>query len=186
MKHITNIEMFTFSFLLSALSFGGGYITIPMLRKKFVEEKKILTEEKLQDLAAIAQSSPGSISVSLSSGVAYEIGGLLMMALTFIASILPPLIIISLVSVFYDVFMSHGLIQSIFKGLEIGVAVIMVILVKDMMIGLYERDHKQAMVLLGLSMILNFLLRTHVLFILIFNSLSVFLLFYYEKGRQNG
>lgn len=185
MKKITNVEMFIFSFLLSALSFGGGYITIPMLRKKLVEEKSVITEEKLQDLAAIAQSSPGSISVSLSSGVAYEIGGLFMMVLTFIASILPPLIIISLVSIFYDVFMANTLIQSIFKGLEIGVAVIMVILVKDMMLALYQRDEKPAMVLLALSMILNFLLRTHVLFILIFNAVSVFLLFYFEKRKAS-
>lgn len=180
MNKISKFEMFRFSFMLSAFSFGGGYITIPMLRKKFVEEKELISEAKLQDLAAIAQSSPGSISVSLSSGVAYEIDGLGLMLVTFIASILPPLIIISLISQFYDAFMAHAIIQSIFKGLELGVAVIMVILVKDMMELLYKRDHKVALVLLVISLIINLLLRFHVVFILIFNIGSVFLIDLFE------
>lgn len=174
MNKINNFEMFVLAFKMSSLSFGGGYITIPMLRKEFVEKRTLLTEEKLQDLAAIAQSSPGSISVSLATGVAYEIGGLKSMLITFFASILPPLLIISLITVFYDAFMAQTLIQKIFKGLEIGVAVIMFILVKDMITQLYKRDHKVSIILLLVSMILYFLLRTHVVFILIFNLISVF------------
>ncbi len=183
MRKISKFEMFSFSFMLSAFSFGGGYITIPMLRKKFVEEKKLITEEILQDLAAIAQSSPGSISVSLSSGVAYEIGGLGLMLVTFIASILPPLIIITLISQFYDAFMMNMVIQSIFKGLELGVAVIMVILVKDMMTQLYKRDHKVAIVLLFLSLLINVVLRFHVVFILVFNVASVLLIHAWEESK---
>lgn len=182
MKTVSKFEMFTFIIGLSFVSFGGGYITIPMLRKKLVEEKKVLSESQLQDLAAIAQSSPGSISCSLSTGVAYEIGGLSMMLTAFVASILPPLFIISVISVFYDVVMSNAVVQSVFKGLEIGVAVIMVILVKDMMVGLYKRDHKIAMVFLCLSIMINYVLRVHVIFILIFNFIAVLLVSLYEKG----
>lgn len=181
MKKVSYLEIFTYTIGLAFISFGGGYITIPMLRKKFVEEKQVLTEGQLQDLAAIAQSSPGSISCSLSTGVAYEIGGLSMMFVTFIASILPPLFIISITSVVYDAFMTQALIQSIFKGLEIGVAVIMVILVKDMVVSLYKRDHKVAILLLCASIVLNYVLRTHVVFILIFNILAVFGIYYMEE-----
>lgn len=181
MKPVGKFEMFMFIVGLSLISFGGGYLTIPMIRKKLVDEKKVLTEDQLQDLAAIAQSSPGSISCSLSTGVGYEIGGLSMMFTVFIASILPPLIIISIISVFYNVVMANALIQSIFKGLEMGVAVIMVILVKDMMIGLYKRDHKGAMVLLALSIVINYALQIHVIFILIFNLVAVLVLSMNEK-----
>lgn len=185
MKTVSKFEMFIFIIGLSFVSFGGGYITIPMLRKKLVEEKSVLTEDQLQDLAAIAQSSPGSISCSLSTGVAYEIGGLGMMLTAFIASILPPLFIISVISVFYDVVMTNAVVQSVFKGLEIGVAVIMVILVKDMMVGLYKRDHKVAMLFLAISILINYLLKVHVIFILIFNFVAVLLVSLYEKvGAQ--
>lgn len=180
MKKLSNLEMFIFAFVLSAFSFGGGYITIPVLKKKLVDEKEVLSEGTLQNLAAIAQSAPGSISVSLASGLAYEIGGVKMMLFTFIASILPPLIIITLVAIFYDAFMNHAVIQSIFRGLEIGVAVIMVILVKDMLSALLRRDHKIAVLLLIVSIVLNFLLRTHVVFILIFNVAMVFVIYNIE------
>lgn len=60
MKKISHWEMFWFTIGLAFVSFGGGYITIPMLRKKLIHEKDILSEAALQDLAAIAQSSPGS------------------------------------------------------------------------------------------------------------------------------
>lgn len=174
MNKVSKKEMFLFSFFLSAFSFGGGYITIPMLKKKFVEEKQVLSESKLQDLAAIAQSSPGSISVSLSSGVAYELGGLSLMIVSFIASILPPLIIISLISIFYDTFMSNMMIQRIFKGLEIGVALIMVLLVKEMMVQLVKRDHFMALASVFVSLGLNLIFHFHVIFILLFNLMSVF------------
>ena len=77
--------------------------------------------------------------------------------------------------------MANALIQSIFKGLEMGVAVIMVILVKDMMIGLYKRDHKGAMVLLALSIVINYALQIHVIFILILNLVAVLVLSMNEK-----
>lgn len=173
---ISAIEMFSSAFVMSALSFGGGYITLPMLRKNFIEKRQLITEEKLQDIAAIAQSSPGSISVSLASGVAYEIGGFYLMLITFLGSILPPFLIISLVSYFYDFFMMNHYIQSIFKGLEIGVAVIMVILLKDMTYILYKRDDKTSIILLIVGIIINFILKTHLVFILIFNLVFVFLI----------
>lgn len=184
MKRVTHFEMFTFIIGLSFVSFGGGYITIPMLRKKLVLEKEILTEEQLQDLAAIAQSSPGSISCSLSTGVAYEIGGLSMMLTVFLASILPPLFIISIISVFYDVVMANQVIQSIFKGLEIGVAVIMVILVKDMILNLYKRDHKVSMMFLMMSILIHFIFNIHVIFILIFNFVAVMALYFYQRKEE--
>lgn len=181
MKPVTKFEKFAFLIGLSFVSFGGGYITIPMLRKKLVEEKKVLSEDILQDLAAIAQSSPGSISLSLSTGVAYEIGGLSMMLTAYLASILPPLFIISLISMFYDVVMANTLIQSIFKGLEIGVAVIMVILVKDMMVSLYQRDLKASMVFLIFSLMINFIFKVHVIYILLFNFMAVLVVSILEK-----
>lgn len=184
MKKMSSLEMFLFTIGLSLVSFGGGYITIPMLRKKLVQEKGVLSEATLQDLAAIAQSSPGSISCSLSSGVAYEVGGLPMMLSTFIATIIPPLGIISLVSIYYDSLMAQPIVQSVFKGLEIGVAVIMALLIKDMIVALYKRDHKVSILFFLISIALNLVFNLPVVFILIFNVIAVFFVYLkYERGQ---
>lgn len=181
MKQISNLELFYTSFFLSAVSFGGGYITIPILRTKYVEEKQLITEETLQDLAAIAQSAPGAISVNLATGVGYKINGKAGGFASFIGTILPPLFIISVITYFYDFFMGQALKQAIFKGLEVGVAVIMVRLVLDMVKDLYQRDHKFAVILYLTGLLLSLAFKIHIVFILIFNFVVVFMFNRWEQ-----
>ena len=182
MKKITNIEMFGISFLLSAISFGGGYITIPIIRKRYVEERALLTEEELQDIAAVAQSAPGAISVNLATAVGYRVNGWFGGFCSFLGTICPPLIIISIIAFFYNAFMNNSFLQAIFKGMEIGVAVIMALLVIDMVRVLYKRDRIPAIALLVTSIGLNLVFPTlPVIWILILNAAAVFTLAIYER-----
>ena len=59
-------KLFCSTFYLSAFTFGGGYVIIPLMRKKFVEQYHWIEEEEMLDLTAIAQSSPGAIAVNAS------------------------------------------------------------------------------------------------------------------------
>ena len=59
--------LFKVNFFISAFTFGGGYVVIPMIRKYFVTEKHLFSEDELMDMAAIAQSSPGAIAINLVS-----------------------------------------------------------------------------------------------------------------------
>ena len=45
---------------ISMFAFGGGYVVVPLVRRSFVEKKKIFTEDELMEMSAVAQSSPGS------------------------------------------------------------------------------------------------------------------------------
>ena len=51
-------KLFFSTFKLSACTFGGGFVIIPLMRKKFVEELGWIEEDEMLDLTAIAQSSP--------------------------------------------------------------------------------------------------------------------------------
>ena len=51
-------KLFVSTFQLSACTFGGGFVIIPLMRKKFVEELHWIEEQEMMDLTAIAQSSP--------------------------------------------------------------------------------------------------------------------------------
>ena len=59
------IWLFGINFFISAFTFGGGYIVIPMIKKYFVDRKQLFNNEELMDMAAIAQSSPGAIAINL-------------------------------------------------------------------------------------------------------------------------
>lgn len=105
---------------------------IPMIRKYFVHKKKLLTEEEVMDLAAIAQSSPGAIAVNLSSLAGYKAAGLIGAAVSCLASVFPALIILSLVSYWYSAIADSSAVAAVLKGMEAGVAALIVDLVIDM------------------------------------------------------
>ena len=65
------LKLFTSTMLISAFTFGGGYVIVPLMKKKFVDELHWLNEEETLDFVAIAQSSPGAVAVNAScSGTA--------------------------------------------------------------------------------------------------------------------
>ena len=68
-------KLFTSTFYLSAFTFGGGYVIIPLMRKKFVEQFHWIEETEMLDLTAIAQSAPGPIAVNASILIGYRLAG---------------------------------------------------------------------------------------------------------------
>ena len=92
-------ELFFSTFKLSACTFGGGFVIIPLMRKKFVEELGWIEEDEMMDLTAIAQSSPGAIAVNASILVGYHVAGFPGAMLAVLGTILPPLIIISIICI---------------------------------------------------------------------------------------
>ena len=94
------LTLFTSTFTLSAFTFGGGFVIIPLMRKKFVEQLHWIDEEEMMDLTAIAQSSPGAIAVNASILVGYRVAGVPGALVTVLGTVLPPLIILSIISFF--------------------------------------------------------------------------------------
>ena len=110
---------------ISACTFGGGFVIVPLMRKKFVEERKWIGEEEMMDLTAIAQSAPGAIAVNASILVGYQIAGLAGAWVAVLGTILPPLGIISVISLFYSAFRSNVIVNLAMKGMMAGVAAVL-------------------------------------------------------------
>ena len=117
-------QLFLSTFQLSAFTFGGGFVIIPLMRKKFVEKLHWLEEEEMLDLTAIAQSAPGAIAVNASILVGYRIAGVLGALVTVLGTVLPPLLILSAISYFYVAFQSNRIVQLVLKGMGAGVIAI--------------------------------------------------------------
>ena len=66
------LNLFLSTFKISASTFGGGFVIVPLLKKRFVDELGWLEEEEVLDLIAIAQSSPGPIAVNASVLIGYK------------------------------------------------------------------------------------------------------------------
>lgn len=147
------LKLFLSTFFLSAFTFGGGYVIVPLMRKKFVNEYKWIDEEEMLDLIAIAQSSPGAIAINSSIIIGYKISGVFGALITMFGTVLPPLIIISIISAFYLAFKVNPYINGALKGMQAGVAAVIV----DVVIKMFFDIKKQNNILLILIMILAFI-----------------------------
>ena len=146
-------KLFFSTFQLSACTFGGGFVIIPLMRKKFVEELHWIDEEELMDLTAIAQSSPGAIAVNASILIGYRVAGIPGALLTVLGTILPPLVIISVISFFYQAFRDNRIVNMVMAGMLAGVAAVICDVVITMGTEIIRRKRLLPVVVLLLSFI---------------------------------
>lgn len=117
-------KLFFTMLTISAFTFGGGFVIITLIKKKFVEDYKWLKEEEMLDLAAIAQSSPGALAVNASIIVGYRIKKFYGAFVSVIGTALPPLFIITTISMFYEQFKSNDIIAIALLVMRAGVAAV--------------------------------------------------------------
>ena len=117
-------QLFKAAFLLSAFTFGGGFVIVSLMKKKFVEDLQWLEEEEMLDITAIAQSSPGPIPINASVILGYRMYGVIGSLVAILGTALPPMIIISVISVFYTQFRSNRIIAIALQVMRAGVAAV--------------------------------------------------------------
>ncbi len=97
---------------------------ITFMKRKFVDELKWLDEAEMLDFTALAQTSPGAIAVNAAILVGWRVGGFSGMLAAVLGTILPPMIILSVISLFYAAFASNPYVAMLLKGLQAGVAAV--------------------------------------------------------------
>lgn len=117
-------QLFKSTFMLSAFTFGGGFVIVSLMKKKFVEELNWLKEDEMLDITAIAQSSPGPIPINASVILGYRMHGVLGSLVAVIGTSIPPMIIISIISVFYTQFRENEVIAIALQVMRAGVAAV--------------------------------------------------------------
>jgi chromate transporter len=176
-------SLFKYTFAISAFTFGGGYVVIPMMRKYFVNNLQLITEQELLDMAAIAQSTPGAIAVNLAVLVGYRILGKKGAIISCIGTILPPLLLLSVISYFYASFRGNQAIASILRGMEAGVAAVIIVLVIDMTQGILKNRNTLISLMIPISFFLSFFMQINVVFIILGSSFLCFFQVYLAKRR---
>ncbi len=99
---------------------------MPLLKQRFSEQLSLISEEEIMDLIAIGQSIPGPIAVNSSILIGFKLRGVLGAFLSALGTVLPPLIIISVIAVFYDAFRSNPLVDKAMLGMRAGITTIIV------------------------------------------------------------
>ena len=118
------LELFWTFFKIGAFTFGGGLAMIPLIERIVVDKKKWMTSDEMVNMIAISQSTPGVIAVNSATYVGYNVGKVLGAFLATLGVILPSMVIICLISYFYDAFMAIEVVKWAFMGIKACVAVL--------------------------------------------------------------
>lgn len=176
-------KLFTSTFYISAFTFGGGLVIISLLKKKFVDSLKWIEEQEMLDYIAIGQSSPGVIAVNVSILIGYKVAGIVGALITVIGTVLPPLIIISVISVFYNFFKTNLAVAATLKGMQAGIAAVIV----DVVLNLGHKVLKEKSIVSLFIMIAAFVFvyfyKINVFFVLIASGIIGFIAFYFRNKK---
>lgn len=141
-------KLFLSTFYLSVFTFGGGYVIVSLMKKKFVDEYGWIDESEMLDLVAIAQSAPGAIAVNGAIVVGYKLAGASGALVSIAATILPPFVIISLISLCYEAFNSNPYVQMMLSGMQSGVGAVIAVVVYEMGYGIVHAKNTVSIIIM--------------------------------------
>ena len=118
------LKLFLSMLYISTFTFGGGFVIVTFMKRKFVDELHWIDEQEMLDMTALAQSSPGAIAVNAAIQVGWKVAGFTGMLVSVLGTILPPMAILSVISLFYQMFAANRYVALILRGMSCGVAAV--------------------------------------------------------------
>ena len=159
--------LFFSSFKLSMFTFGGGYVIVPLLKERFVDDLAWIEEKEMMDLFAIAQSAPGSLAVNATILIGYKVNGFVGTLVATLGTVLPPLILLSIISYYYTVFSNNIYINAALVAMSASVAAIVLDVVVKMFLTTYKEEGKKTIYIISVVFIAGFFLKINILFIIL-------------------
>ena len=118
------LELFLIFAKIGMFTFGGGYAMISIIEKICVELKKWISHDEMMNLTIIAESTPGPIAINAATFVGYKQAGIPGSIVATVGMALPSFVIIYLISAVLDNFLEILWIANAFKGIKIGVGLL--------------------------------------------------------------
>ena len=111
------LRLFLTFFEVGAVSFGGGYAMISLIREK-VLANGWLGEDALLNMIAVAESTPGPIAVNMATFVGAEQGGVLGAVIATLGIVLPSFIIILIIAALIRNFLKYKPVKAALSGIR--------------------------------------------------------------------
>ena len=165
-------SIFLSTLYLSSFTFGGGYVIVTLLKKKFVDELHWIDQQEMLDLVAIAQSSPGAIAVNGAIVVGYKLARLPGVICAVLGAVIPPFIILTVISFFYTAFKENFIIQAMLNGMKAGVGAVILSVVYDMGGDVVKGKDPLLIILMAVSFIAAYFYHVNVIFIILAAALT--------------
>ena len=120
------LKLFWTFFKIGLFTFGGGYAMISLIHKESVEKNHWISDEDMNNIIVVAESTPGPIAINSATFIGYKTGKFLGAFFAVLGVILPSLIIITIISIFLVSFKSISIIQFAFDGIRAAIIILMI------------------------------------------------------------
>ena len=163
----TLLTLFFNMLYISTFTFGGGFVIVTLMKQKFVDKLHWLDEGEMLDMTALAQSSPGAIAVNAAILVGWRMAGFAGMLTAVVATILPPMVILSAISYCYQAFESNRYVALALKGMQAGVAAVILSVVFDLGGKVVRERSALSILLMILAFLATFIFNVNVVLIIL-------------------
>ena len=106
-------------FKIGFVAFGGGYAIVALLENELISKKKWSTQDEFLDMVGIAESTPGPIAINSATYIGYKKAGVLGSFMATLGVCTPCFILMYIVSIFYNEFMTNAYISAAFSGIQV-------------------------------------------------------------------
>ena len=161
------LKIFLSTLYLSAFTFGGGYVIITLMKQKFVDELHWIDDDEMLDMVAIAQSSPGPIAVNGAVIIGYKLEGIAGVFSAVLGAVLPPFVILTVISMFYSAFRNLFVVQGLLTGMKAGVSAVILSVVYDMAAGVIKGKDRVNIAVMILAFVATYFGKVNVVFVIL-------------------
>lgn len=169
-------KLFKSTFIISMFTVGGGYVIIPLLKAKYVDEFHWISDEETLNMVAIAQSTPGIMAVNTAIMLGYRMAGVFGALTGMFATILPPLIIITIVATFYDLVAQNEQVKMILKGMQCGATALLLNVAIDLLIKQFNKKLILPIIIILATFIANIFFDVNIMLLVAVDGLIGFFL----------
>lgn len=174
-------KLFKSTFIISAVTVGGGFVIIPLLKAKFVNEYKWLEDNEALDMVSIAQSAPGAVAINASIILGYRMGGLLGMFTATLATALPPLITISFVAYFYNTVVNNQYVKYALEGMQCGATALIIDVAYNLLVKEFKKGLALSLAIIAGTFIANYVLNINIMYIILVDAIIGYFLMQDKK-----
>lgn len=176
------LRLFNIFFRVGAFTFGGGYAMVPIIQKEIVENNQLIDDKGFLDIIAVAQSLPGPIAVNASVFVGYKLKGILGALAALLGTVLPSLVVIIIMAIFYNKIKDVPAIKLFFQGVR--PAIVALIFMSALKLSKSISKNYFNMLIIIFSFVGIGFLKFHPIFIIVLSAIAGLL--YRKKEGEHG
>lgn len=168
---------------IGAFTIGGGLVAITLMQQELLG-RNLISPERFYNMVAISESTPGPIGINMATYIGYELYGVWGGIITTIGTVLPSLVCILVIAMFFGKFQEKPMVKAGFYGLRAGstgmiaVAAWQVVQIALLTLSKFNTTRLikdfadwKALVLFGVLLIVNRIKNLHPIFLIIIGAL---------------